>query len=66
MMLWYIQDYVLARLQVALTTSPQDSFTTGRFQDFRSFDGVYVLSGLNSELTNSVSSALMETSEICH
>jgi hypothetical protein len=41
-------------------------FTTGHFQDFRSFDGVYVLSGLNNELTNSVSSAFLETSEVCH
>ena len=43
----------------------KERFTTGHLQDFRSFDGVYVLSGLNSELTNSVSSALMETSEVC-
>jgi hypothetical protein len=42
------------------------NFTTGHFQDFRSFNGVYALSGLNNELTISVSNALMETSEVCH
>jgi hypothetical protein len=41
-------------------------FTTGHFQDFRSFNGAYALSGLNNELTISVSNALMETSEVCH
>jgi hypothetical protein len=39
-------------------------YRTDVVTDFRSFDGVYVLSGLNNELTNSVSNALMETSEV--
>jgi hypothetical protein len=39
-------------------------YRTDLVTDFQSFDGVYVLSVLNNELTNNVSSALMETSEV--